>query len=221
MTRHRLLPLFAAAFGMGIAARPAAAQQQEWAPAPVSVAQPPPAEGGGVGLQILAGAGIGAAAVVAMALANQYSRSDYATWGLIAVTPAAVGLAACSLGRPSDRREPSCPRAVTMAYVGSLIALPVLAIGVLESLHWGTGPNPHAERDEAIVVGTTSVAWVGGMTLGAIVFGRRRIRPPAYAPPAPAPWPVGVAPADDPREARWVGARSSGQLVFRLASIDF
>jgi hypothetical protein len=29
------------------------------------------------------------------------------------------------------------------------------------------------------------------------------------------------APADDPRQPRWAGARSSGQLVVRLLSVEF
>jgi hypothetical protein len=53
------------------------------------------------------------------------------------------------------------------------------------------------------------------------VFGRRRIRPPAYAPVPPAQ-PAVFVPADDPRQPRWAVARSaSGQLVFRLLSFDF
>lgn len=218
---HRFL--LAAVVAASVAAGPAVAQQQPWAPAPPVVAQPAPSESGGVGLQILAAGGIGGAAVGTMALAlNLDSRAgEYVTWGLIAVTPAALGLAVCNLGVRSERREPSCPRAVVAAYIGSLIAIPVLLVAVVSNIDWGTGPNPHETRAEAIIIGATSVAWVGGMTLGATVFGRRRIRPSAYA-PGPPSQPAVLVPADDPRQPRWAGARSaSGQLVFRLLSLDF
>ena len=184
MSKHRLLPLAVVALGVGIAARPAAAQQEPWGPAPAPSAQPRPPEGGGVGLQILASIGV-AAAIVATAggtmwLADSDSRvRSYVSWGVIGVTPAAVGLAVCNLGQPTERREPSCPRAVVAAYIGSLIAVPVFAVAFLSQLHWGTGPNPHETRSEAIIGISTSVAWVGGLALGSIVFGRRRIRPPA------------------------------------------
>jgi hypothetical protein len=219
-----LPPLLAAVFAATVAARSAAAQQPPWAPAPPTAAQPAPSEGGGVGLQILAAGGIGGAAVGTMALAlNLDSRlGGYVTWGLVAVTPAALGLAVCNLGVPSDRREPSCPRAVVAAYIGSLIAIPVLLVAVLTNIDWGNGPNPHETRAEAIIIGATSVAWVGGMTLGATVFGRRRIRAPAHPPAAPPPQPAVFVPADDPRQPRWAAARSAaGQLVFRLLSFDF
>jgi hypothetical protein len=216
-----LLRLCVAVF-VCVVARPAAAQQQPWAPTPPTVAQPAPSESGGVGLQILAAVGIGGAAVGAIALSHPNSRAGEAiTWGLIGVTPAAVGLAVCNLGAPTERREPSCPRAVVAAYIGSLIAIPVLLVAVLTNIDWGTGPNPHETRAEAIVIASTGTAWVGGMTLGATVFGRRRRPPPAYA-PAPPPQPAVFVPADDPRQPRWAAARSaSGQLVLRLLSFDF
>src|SRR5262249_34826199 len=139
----RLLLLLAGLLAAG-AARPAAAEPQPWAPAPPASGQPPPPEGGGVGLQVLASVGIGAAAIGTMWLADPDSRvgADIA-WGLIAVTPAGVGMAVCSLGQPSERREPSCPRAVLAAYLGSLIAAPVFLVTLLASIDWGTGPNPH------------------------------------------------------------------------------
>jgi hypothetical protein len=155
-----------------------------------------------------------------MALADPNSRAGgYVAWGLVTVTPAALGLAVCNLGARSEKREPSCPRAVVAAYIGSLIAIPVFLVTFVANIDWGAGPNPHEKRAEVIVFASTGTAWVGGMTLGAVVFGRRRIRPPAYA-PAPAPEPAVFVPSDDPRQPRWASARS-GSLLFRLLSVDF
>jgi hypothetical protein len=158
---------------------------------------------------------------MALALNLDSRAGGYVTWGLVAETPAALGLAVCNLGVRSERSEPSCPRAVVAAYIGSLIAIPVLLVAVLTNIDWGTGPNPHETRAEAVIIGATSVAWVGGMTLGATVFGRRRIRPPATA-PSPLPQPAVFVPGDDPRQPRWAAARSSsGPIVLRLLSVDF
>jgi hypothetical protein len=212
-----------------VAIGPAAAQNEPWSPAPAIEPAPPPEEGGGVGLQILAGLGIGAAAVGLMVAAHQADRdtAEIATWGLAVVTPPAAGLAICTLGRRSERSTPSCPRAVVAASIGSLIAIPVLLITFLAAVDWGPDPDTSDDdRDEILLVGTTALAWVGGMTAGAIIFGRRRLWRPAVvsapaAPPAPR-WPARPAPlTDDPRQPRWAGAAPSGQLLFRVLSFDF
>lgn len=220
MAPYRRLSFLASVLAVAVAARPAVAQQQPWAPAPPAVAQQPPPESGGVGLQILASVGIGAAAVGTIFLVDPDSPvGKYLSYGLIATLPAGVGMAVCSLKQPTERREPSCPRAVIAAYIGSLLAVPVALIAFVTQIDWGTGPNPHEERAKIIIASATSVAWIGGMTLGATVFGSRRVRRPAYAPPPP--WPAGLGPVDDPHQLRWAGARSSGQLVFRLVSLEF
>src|ERR1051325_7610445 len=108
MIKPRLLRLLVVTLGVGIGAGPAAAQQGPWGPAPpVPSAQPPPPEGGGVGLQILASIGIVAVAGGIGWLSDPNSRLGRdVSWGLLAVTPAAVGLAVCNLGQPTERREP-------------------------------------------------------------------------------------------------------------------
>jgi hypothetical protein len=218
----------AAVLALGVAARPAPAQQEPWSPAPPPAAEPPPSEGGGVGLQLLAGVGIGAAVVTTLVLAAPDGRAgEYVAYGAAAVTPAGVGLAVCNLGRRSERKEPSCPRAVIAAYIGSAIALPVFLAVFMLRLDWGPreeGAAGDAEEnaDEAVIIAATAVAWVAGMTAGATIFGRRRIRPPLYAPPPPPPpWPTGFAPGGDPRQPRWAIGRSPDQLVFRLLSVAF
>jgi len=205
----------------------AAAQDESWspAPAPAEPPAPPPEEGGGVGLQLLAGLGIGAVAVASMwgTYEADQTLGEVPIYGLAAITPAATGLAICNLGQRSGRSEPSCPRAIVAAYIGSLVAIPVFLFTLLAFLDWGPEPDRSKEdRAEIVITAATAVAWVGGMTAGAMIFGRRRVWRPVVgaAPPAPrAAWSFTLS--DDPRQPRWAGARASGQLVFPLLSVAF